>query len=284
MIKQVTRKSFDIKESSRSTDFLTPTFIMGCGYECLYCYCKRHKTEGVDIATNVGDILTAINDHAWFTEIEKPNQTHDTYISYDIGCNNDVALHYKHLNWNKVFDFFVDHPKAMGSFATKYVNTKLLEYNPKQKMRIRFSLMPQLYADQLEPKTSLIIDRINAIDKFITAGWDVHVNYSPVIVVDGWLEEYKKLFKEVDNNVKNKNLVKAEVIFLTHNEKKHNNNLNIDKEAEKLLWKPEIQENKISQYGGENIRYKSSLKKEYIEEFIRIHSELIPWNSIRYIF
>ena len=284
MIKQVTRKSFDIKESSRSTDFLTPTFIMGCGYECLYCYCKRHKTEGVDIATNVGDILTAINDHAWFTEIEKPNQTHDTYISYDIGCNNDVALHYKHLNWNKIFDFFVDHPKAMGSFATKYVNTKLLEYNPKQKMRIRFSLMPQLYADQLEPKTSLIIDRINAIDKFITAGWDVHVNYSPVIVVDGWLEEYKKLFKEVDNNVKNKNLVKAEVIFLTHNEKKHNNNLNIDKEAEKLLWKPEIQENKISQYGGENIRYKSSLKKEYIEEFIRIHSELIPWNSIRYIF
>jgi spore photoproduct lyase len=284
MIKQVTRKSFDIKESSRSTDFLTPTFIMGCGYECLYCYCKRHKTEGVDIATNVGDILTAINDHAWFTEIEKPNQTHDTYISYDIGCNNDVALHFKHLNWNKIFDFFVDHPKAMGSFATKYVNTKLLEYNPKQKMRIRFSLMPQLYADQLEPKTSLIIDRINAIDKFITAGWDVHVNYSPVIVVDGWLEEYKKLFKEVDNNVKNKNLVKAEVIFLTHNEKKHNNNLNIDKEAEKLLWKPEIQENKISQYGGENIRYKSSLKKEYIEEFIRIHSELIPWNSIRYIF
>jgi spore photoproduct lyase len=284
MIKQVTRKSFDIKESSRSTDFLTPTFIMGCGYECLYCYCKRHKTEGVDIATNVGDILTAINDHAWFTEIEKPNQTHDTYISYDIGCNNDVALHYKHLNWNKVFDFFVDHPKAMGSFATKYVNTKLLDYNPKQKMRIRFSLMPQIYADQLEPKTSLIIDRINAIDKFITAGWDVHVNYSPVIVVDGWLEEYKKLFKEVDNNVKNKNLVKAEVIFLTHNEKKHNNNLNIDKEAEKLLWKPKIQENKISQYGGENIRYKSSLKKEYIEEFIRIHSELIPWNSIRYIF
>lgn len=74
-----------IRESGRSTDFLSPSFIMGCGFECTYCYCKRHKPTGLDIATNIGDILTAINNHSWFAQINKPNQTHEKFITYDIG-------------------------------------------------------------------------------------------------------------------------------------------------------------------------------------------------------
>jgi DNA repair photolyase len=79
------RKSMIIRESGRSTDFLSPSFIMGCGFECTYCYCKRHKPEGLDIAKNIGDILSAINNHSLFTVIEKPNQTHEKFITYDIG-------------------------------------------------------------------------------------------------------------------------------------------------------------------------------------------------------
>lgn len=37
MIKQVTRKTLDIKPSGRSSDFITPSFIFGCGFECSYC-------------------------------------------------------------------------------------------------------------------------------------------------------------------------------------------------------------------------------------------------------
>lgn len=79
------RKSMIIRESGRSTDFLTPSFIMGCAFECSYCYCKRHKPTGVDIATNIGNILTAINNHSWFCQVQKPNQTHEKLITYDIG-------------------------------------------------------------------------------------------------------------------------------------------------------------------------------------------------------
>lgn len=55
-------------------------------------------------------------------------------------------------------------------------------------------------------------------------------------------------------------------------------------DAEKHLWVPGIQENKISQYGGTNIRYISTLKARYIEEFRKLHASVIPWNTIRYIF
>ena len=284
MVEKVTRKSMIIRPSGRSTDFLTPTIIMGCGYQCSYCYCKRHKTEGVDIATNINDILTAVDHHVWFADVEKPNQTHPEFITYDIGCNSDMALHAKHYGWVKVFDFFKNHPRAMGSFATKYVNEKLLEYNPERKIRIRFSLMPQVYAYALEPNTSSIFERIKAIDEFIAAGYDVHINFSPVIVDKDWLHLYKLLFEGVDQYVKNKDKVKAEVIFLTHNEGKHQYNLANNLTGEDLLWRPEIQEGKISQYGGENIRYRHDLKAQYIKQWTELHDQIIPWNTIRYIF
>ena len=284
MIKEVKRKSMVIRPSGRSTDFISPSFGYGCLYNCTYCYMKRHKPEGLDIATNVYDILTEINNHSIFANVEKPNQTHPDFITYDISCNEDFALHAKYHDWKAIFEFFKKHSKIMGSFATKYVNENLLEYNPEGKIRIRFSLMPESYTNYLEPNTSSIIERIKAIDRFINAGYDVHINFSPVIVTYGWLEKYEELFKQVNDLVKNKDKVKAEVIFLTHNKDKHEYNLRHGLIGEHLLWRPELQEDKISQYGGSNIRYKHNLKADYIKQFIKLHDEIIPWNNIRYIF
>lgn len=283
----VFRKSFKIRYSGRSTDYITPSFVFGCGYQCGYCYMRRHKPKGWNYATNTGDILTAINNHVWTADVLKPNQTHNSLITYDLGCNSDMALHAKHWDWQYVFDYFKHHDLAMGSFATKYVNRDFLEYNPNGKIRIRFSLMPQLYADVLEPKTSLIIDRIKAINEFKKAGYDVHINFSPVIYTQDWLSWYKELFQLIDDIVDNeyKSSVLAEVIFLTHNKGMHEYNLqNKLYETESLLWQPGVQEYKTSQYGGKNIRYSTKLKSKLIEEFTELHDSVIKWNTIRYIF
>ena len=264
-----------IRPSGRSTDYIAPSFGHGCLYNCSYCYMKRHKPEGLTIATNPMDILTAINNHVWFADVEKPNQTGE-YITYDISCNEDFALHAKYHDWERIFEFFRDHPLAMGSFATKYVNKEFLKFNPQGKIRIRFSLMPEKLRQILEPNTSTINERIRAITNFVIAGYEVHLNFSPVIVYDEWLEDYKHLFELIDDDAYTRDKlyfnqayrdVKAEVIFLTHNAKKHEYNLEHKIPGEDLIWKPEIQETKISQYGGENIRYVSSDKSRYIEEF-----------------
>jgi spore photoproduct lyase len=248
---------------------------------------KRHKPEGLTIATNPMDILTAINNHVWFADIEKPNQTGE-YITYDISCNEDFALHAKYHDWERIFEFFRDHPLAMGSFATKYVNYDFLKFNPQGKIRIRFSLMPENWREILEPNTSTIELRLSVIPMFLDAGYEVHLNFSPVIVHDDWLDEYEYLLIRVKEHAMynrwNTDTIKAEVIFLTHNKKKHEYNLEHKIPGEDLIWKPEIQETKISQYGGDNIRYVSSDKSRYIEEFRKLHSDIIPWNTIRYIF
>jgi len=285
VIKLVTRKTFAIRESGRSTDFISPSFGFGCLYDCTYCYMKRHRPDkSVDIAKNTGDILTAINDHATWLPKREPNQTDPTYYTYDISCNEDFALHAKHHNWKRIFQFFMDNDRIKGSFATKYVNPNLLEFDPKEKIRIRFSLMPQVIADKLEPNTSKIIDRIKAIDDFIEAGYEVHINFSPIVVYEDWLKDYADLFRLVSENVIYKDEVLCECIFLTHNASKHIANLESGKQGENLLWTPSIQENKTSQYGGNNIRYKHELKSKYITQFRELHDEIIPWNTIRYIF
>lgn len=284
MLKTLKRKTLMIRESGRSTDYISPSFGYGCLYNCSYCYMKRHKPEGLDIADNTGDILTEINSHAWFATIEKPNQTHEKYITYDISCNEDFALHAKYHDWQRIFQFFKDNPTAMGSLATKYVNDNLLTFNPERKVRIRFSLMPVEYSQLLEPNTSTIQERIDAIDRFIEAGYDVHINFSPVIVYPGWLDLYKELFEQVEKGVQSKHLVKSEVIFLTHNANKHVHNVSNKIPGEHLLWQPHMQETKISQYGGKNIRYEHNLKRQFIEQFKDLHTQIIPWNTIRYIF
>tara|TARA_R100000655_G_scaffold6472_4_gene18532 strand:+ start:1216 stop:2070 length:855 start_codon:yes stop_codon:yes gene_type:complete len=284
MIQKVNRKSFKIRESGRSTDYISPSFGHGCLYNCSYCYMKRNKPVGLSVAKNTADILTSINNHAWFTEVKKPNQTHKSYITYDISCNEDFALHAKYHEWQQIFKFFRDHETAMGSFATKYVNPDLTAFDPQGKIRIRFSLMPQHKADIHEPNTSKIIDRIKAIDAFIDAGYDVHINYSPIIIYNGWLKDYRELFEMVNDYVSYKDQVLAECIFLTHNENRHIYNLTDNPKAEDDLWTSQWQEPKISQYGGKNIRYKSRIKGELINRFRAVHSEVIPWNTIRYIF
>jgi spore photoproduct lyase len=284
MIKKIQRKSMKITFSGRSSDYISPSFGFGCLLNCSYCYMKRHKSKGLDYSFNIEDILTAINNHAFFDTIEKPNQTHYKYITYDISCNEDFALHRKYYDWKKIFTFFKDHPIAMGTLATKIIPYDFLEFNPEKKIRIRFSLMPQKISSILEPNTPDIIDRIKAIDKFIDAGYDVHINFSPVVIYKDWLKDYKDLFKLVNDNVENKDIVLSEVIFLTHNKEKHKYNIINNIKGEDLLWKPDIQSDKLNSNGNDAIRYTPSIKKQFINQWVELHNEIIPWNKIRYVF
>lgn len=246
-----------------------------------YCYVGRYNHDKVYVNENTWDIAKSINE--W---VEKqpwpkvPNQVDPKYYTIDIGCSTDVPLMTKHYDWQSVFDLFsYENPKIKSTFATKYpTRFDAASYDlSKEKHRIRVSLMPQVYSDVLEPGTDKISDRIAEIPKLMEH-MEVHINFSPIIYTDGWLKEYEKLFKELRSAGIE---TKSECIFLTHNIHQHERN---SKPVQDLLWRPDIQETKDSQYAPDNIRYKWQLKKQMIQDFTHLYANYFNPAGIRYIF
>lgn len=276
-------KTLHTRDNGRSADAISPNFIYGCLGGCMksYCYVGRYNADKVYINTNIQDIWSSMDN--WLKQQEwpkKPNQCDPEYYVIDIGCSTDVPLMQKYYNWQLVFDFFnIWTVKAKSTFATKYptmFDPKKYELLP-DRHRIRVSLMPQKYADILEPGTDSISDRIKAI-QYLQQHMEVHINFSPIIYADDWLKEYRLLFHELKTAGIE---VKSECIFLTYNQVSHER---ASKPVNDLLWRPEIQERKDSQYAPDNIRYKWHLKKKMVQEFTALYSEFFDPLNIRYIF
>jgi len=275
-------KTLTTRDNGRSADAISPNFIYGCLGGCMksYCYVGRFNNDKVYINENTKDIADSISrwvDNQPWPKV--PNQTDEKYYTIDIGCSTDVALMSKHYDWDSVFDYFNNHPKAKSTFATKYPT----RFNPDDynlmpgKHRIRVSLMPQKYSDILEPGTDLICDRIQSIPN-LQKYMEVHINFSPIIYTDGWLEEYEKLFQEIKSADID---VKCECIFLTYNVIQHERNEPI---IDQMLWRPDIQEAKDSQYAPDNIRYQYKLKAQMVRDFTALYSKYFNPENIRYIF
>lgn len=275
-------KTLITRDNGRSSDAVSPNFIYGCLGGCMdsYCYVGRYNHDKVYINENTEDIMRSVFNWAdkqpW---PKKPNQCDKTYYTIDIGCSTDVALMSKHYNWQDVFDHFNYVSIIKSTFATKYPSMFKPEmYNlDKDKHRIRVSLMPQKYSDVLEPNTDSISKRIQSIPN-LQNYMEVHINYSPIIYEEGWLDEYRNLFQEVkDAGID----TKCECIFLTHNVHQHVRN---SESVQSLLWKPDLQESKDSQYAADNIRYKWQMKRDMIEQFKALYAEFFDLSNIRYIF
>ncbi|MCU0355312.1 MAG: spore photoproduct lyase family protein, partial [Cytophagales bacterium] len=282
-------KTLTIRDSGRSSDFIAPSLANGCFGACAYCYVDRHKkVNPITVFTNLDEILGAVDKHVHRQPWPKvPNQTHGTYYTYDIGCNSDVSVDATITDGiAETVAWFRNHPRAFATFATKFVNPALLDYDPQRKTRIRFSLMPPAVSKLVDVRTDPVERRIAAINDFHAAGYEVHVNFSPVIVYEGWLDDYRELFAQLNEAVRPevKAQMASEVIFLTHHQGQHLSNLDINPKAEELLWQPDMQEFKRSQFGGINVRYQYQLKSRMIQAFTQLYAAELPWMPIRYIF
>jgi spore photoproduct lyase len=206
---------------------------------------------------------------------------------YDIGENGDCSVDaLVSDNVRDLVDLFGRVPHAKASFATKFVNRDLLDYDPRGGTRIRFSLMPHETSRLTDLRTTQIGERIAAVNDYVEAGYEVHLNFSPVIVHDGWLGEWAALFDQIDDALSDaaKQQVASEVIFLTHNEDLHEVNLGWHPRAEQLLWRPEMQERKQSQSGQWNVRYRARDKRQYVSQFSELMGARLPYCRLRYAF
>ena len=277
MIKSQNTKTLVTKPNNNSANCIAPNVIYGCFGGCVstYCYMSRYNGTRVFVNKNVDEIFNSVVE--WEkTYIKVPDQQDPVYTMVDIACNSDLVLMQKHMpepliDYLKRYD---DHPRLNSTMATKYPGLLKLDVNHfNKKPRVRVSIMPQVYSAVLEPKMSSIVSRIHDVNRLKNLGWEVHINYSPLIFVKYWDKEYESLFKQV-KEIAGEN--KCEVIALTNHRFQM---VRSSKEAQELMkWSSEVKNN------SGVMRYPLKYKTRWLQEFKELYSKYFDPESIRYIF
>ncbi|MDA2892576.1 spore photoproduct lyase family protein [Mycolicibacterium sp. BiH015] len=284
------KKSLAARRNERSSDWIAPSTANGCAMACAYCYVPRRKgyANPITVFTNIDKILGYLERHAARQGIKpEPNQCDPIDWVYDIGENSDCSVDAMLSdNVRDLVGLFARIPNAKASFATKLVNRELLTYDPAGGTRVRFSVMPGETSKLVDIRTSKVADRIAAIDDFVEAGYEVHLNLSPVIVHENWRADWSELLEQIADNTseRTRRQLAAEVIFLTHNEGLHDINLGWHPKAEDLLWRPDLQQLKRSQNGQWNVRYKTAWKGRWVQQLTDLVDQKLPGCRIRYAF
>ena len=276
-IKYQKTKTLVTKTNNNSSDCIAPNIIYGCFGGCIdtYCYMSRYNGHRVFVNENVDEIFNSVVE--WEKTYDKvPNQQDPVYTMVDIACNSDLVLMQRKMpeslhDYIKRYD---DHPRLNSTMATKYPSLLKLDVNHfNKKPRVRVSLMPQKYSNILEPKMQKILSRIKDVNRLKELGWEVHLNYSPLIFYPGWSIEYENLFRFVKKYAGEN---KCEVIALTN----HVFQMNKASEEARELMKYSDEPKNLSG----TLRYPIKKKTRALENFKEIYSRYFDLSTIRYIF
>jgi spore photoproduct lyase len=284
------KKSLSARRNERSSDWIAPSTANGCAMACSYCYVPRRKgfANPITVFANIEAILGYLERHAARQGIKpEPNQCDPVDWVYDLGENSDCSADaLVSDNVRDLVALFARLPNAKASFATKLVNRDLLTYDPRGGTRVRFSLMPAETSRLVDVRTSKVADRIAAMDDFVEAGYEVHLNLSPVIVHEDWLRDWAELLEQVADGTSphTRKQLAAEIIFLTHNEGLHEVNLGWHPRGEELLWRPDLQQGKVSQSGQANVRYRTGWKGRWVAQLTDLVARTLPECRVRYAF
>ncbi len=269
------RKTHKFIENHKVSDYLVPYTSSGCTAMCLYCYlvCNYNKCAYLRIFVNREQMLNKIINVANKSEKE---------LTFEIGSNSDLILENTitgNLDWT--IEEFSKTNRGYLTFPTKFdMVDSICNIKHNNRIIVRMSVNPEKIIDQIEIGTSRLKNRVIAINKLKSSGYEVGILIAPVIFIDNWKEEYEELIKYLYDNLSEevKKDVFFEVIFMTYsyvhrmiNQEAFPNKIN--------LYNQEL----MTGRGKGKYMYKSTIKNEGEEYFRDALNKYFPNNKIVYI-
>lgn len=285
------KSSLAHRENGRSADYIAASMSNGCLSACGYCYVARRKggSNPLTLFMNVEQIADSIERHSRkLGKKPAPNQCDADHWIYDIGCNSDLsldALVCDHPGY--MIERFARMEFAKATFATKTVNEEAwLSRDPKGRTRIRYSLMPTRLSLKVDVGTSPIPMRVRSMNRLVEAGYEVHANFSPIIVgpSDGWKQGWIELFREMDDVLTPavKEQLACEAFLLTHSVELHEINETWNPAGERFLWAPDRQVPKAGK--PDVLTYDPATRRAAIAWFLAALEQYLPYCRVRYVF
>lgn len=207
------RKTHKYSENHKVSDYLVPFTSSGCSAMCLYCYlvCNYNKCSYLRIFANREEMLD---------RLVRFSRKNEKELTFEIGSNSDLILENTITNnLPFVIEQFLREGKGNLTFPTKFsMVDDLLPLDHQQRVIFRMSVNPYEIISNIEIGTASLINRVEAINKMVEAGYKVGILIAPVILLENWKEQYTKLLDILNDTFssKMKKQMFIEIIFMTY--------------------------------------------------------------------
>ncbi|ACM93052.1 radical SAM domain protein [Nautilia profundicola AmH] len=168
--------------------FYYSTQILGCVYNCEYCYIGGMYPCGYPVIF--------VNEDDFISEAEKLKNAYIA-ISYEsdlLAFEGIYPFHYKWIELaRKRNDLLIES-------RTKSANVDRLPDNPPQNFLLGFSLSP-VEINRFEKKAPSLEKRIKALKLAITKGYNVEIAIDPIIKTDNFKDVYKNFIEYLKSEI-----------------------------------------------------------------------------------
>ena len=163
-----------------------------CLYACEYCYLQGYfHSPDLVFFVNHEDIIDAMertlgrcqSERVWFHGGEFSDSLALSHITGELP-----------LYWS----FFKNHPDAFLEIRTKSSNVKAVkDLEPLRNVVISYSLSPEKDVSLFDKRTPSLRARLQAIRILIERGFQVSIHLDPVIIREGFIEDYEGLIRRI---------------------------------------------------------------------------------------
>ena len=176
------------------------SYMYNCLFDCKYCF-----LQGMYASANY---VVFVNYEDYYEEIKKISLTNKNknitlFSGYDCdslafeGISNFMSYLIKKMPKYKNIELEI---------RTKSTYTKLFSKNIIKNVIIAYSFTTEKFSNKYEKGVPSVDKRLKVIKRLSNLGWKLGFRFDPVIIYDGWQEDYKellaKIFKNIDiNNV-----------------------------------------------------------------------------------
>lgn len=207
------RKTHRYTENHKVSDYLVPYTSSGCTAMCLYCYlvCNYNKCAYLRLFVNREQMLE---------RLVRRGREGGGLLTFEIGSNSDLVLENTVTgNLPYTISRFAGEDAGKITFPTKFHMVEpLLPLDHGGKTIFRMSVNPRPLIRQFEPGTSVLEQRIEAVNRMCEAGYPCGLLIAPVILTEGWKEMYTGLLEELREKLteKMKKQMFIEMILMTY--------------------------------------------------------------------
>lgn len=171
--------------------------VSNCPGSCEYCYLQTTQGEKpfLRVFVNLEDIFDTIERHIYREE--------DRITTFEAASMGDpLALEHLTGSLAETIEFFGRLENARLRTVTKYSSVDTLTgLKHNGHTRFRFSVNSRYVIDHFEHNTASFAERLEAASRIISAGYPTGFIIAPIMVYEGWKEQYSELFERLRSSV-----------------------------------------------------------------------------------